>query len=553
MELLCPDSIPAFLNFFDISIAPKLLFYTYVPTVVISFLLGIFALKADKKSLASKLLFFITLFFGLWVLDILILWIAAYNNAIMLGWQITPLLEIPIFLFSIYFVSVFTTENHQDISDRLKILLLSIMGLVAIAVPTKWNISDYDLNSCEGILGPLWGIMYIFEFVAIALVAGICINNFRKLPKHHAFRKQIILIGVGMSSFLILFVGSNILGETFEVQEISFIGSLGMVVFLAFLSYLITRYRTFNIKVIATQILVAALIVLISSLLLVEDAYYSEVITGITLILVIGLGYSLSRNVKREVEQRERIQALALDLKAANDKLKELDQLKSEFLSLATHQIRSPLTSIKGYASLLLEGDYGELDAKAKEGVKIIFNSTDSLVKIVGDFLNISRIEQGRMVYNKETFDLAALAKETANEYKPNVDKAKLALKLSIPDTVLRVNADRTKTKGIIGNLIDNAIKYTKQGSIEVVVGEEGGKAKVSVKDTGIGIPPEEKGKLFNKFSRTKDAHLTNVTGTGLGLYVAKQMALAQGGDIEADSPGESRGSTFTFKLPRVN
>ena len=115
MEILCPDSIPAFLNFFDLSIAPSLLFYTYIPTIIISSLLGLFVFIKDKKSLLSKILLLITIFFSLWVLDIFILWVATYNDAIMFGWQITPILEVPIFLLSIYFTYIFTNKNRKDI------------------------------------------------------------------------------------------------------------------------------------------------------------------------------------------------------------------------------------------------------------------------------------------------------------------------------------------------------------------------------------------------------------------------------------------------------
>jgi signal transduction histidine kinase len=393
--------------------------------------------------------------------------------------------------------------------------------------------------------------MYVFEFIAISWVIGICLKNYRRLPKGNLFKKQIIYIGLGIVSFLSLFVGSNILGETLRIQQISFIGSLGMVIFLAFLSYLIVRYNTFNIKVLSAQALVLTLIILIGATLLVDDLFYSEIIIAVTLMLVIGLGYLLTQNVKREVEQREKIEKLAKDLEVANEKLKEVDQLKSEFLSLATHQIRAPLTAIKGYASMLLEGDFGVLPRKSVESVRIIMKSCQNLVNIVNDFLNISRIEQGRMVYEKTDFNLAELAKEVVNEIKPNIQNAGLSLDLKIADDlVLKVNADRDKIKQVIGNILDNSIKYTPRGKVEVSVFKDGAKAKVAIKDTGVGIDPKDMVKLFEKFSRAKDANKTNVIGTGLGLYIAKKMTEAQGGDIKIVSEGVGKGSTFTIELP---
>ena len=564
MEILCPGEVPTFLYIFDLSTRPALLFYTYIPTIIISLLLGLFVFVKDKRSLVGKLLFFISFFFSLWILDILVLWVSSYNDALMFGWQITPIFEVPIFLLSIYFAYVFTSKNREDIKPYIKIVLLAIMGAVFVLLPTQYNITGYDLTSCEGMLGNLWDFMYIFEFVAIAWVIGICMKNYGKIPKGDPFRKQIVYIGIGIVSFLTLFVGSNILGETLEIQQISFIGSIGMVVFLAFLSYLIVRYQTFNIKMMGAQALVMALVILIGATFLVNDPFYSEIIIAVTLVLVIGLGYSLTKSVKKEVEQRERIEKLAESLEVANEKLKELDQLKSEFLSLATHQIRAPLTAIKGYSSMLLEGDFGILPQKATDSVQTIMKSCQNLINIVEDFLNISRIEQEKMVYEKSVFDIGELTKEVANELKPNIDKAGLSLELEIPDNIsTKVNADRGKIKQVIGNIIDNAIKYTIQGSIKISVSVDGGKAqlsyeatagkvKVAVKDSGVGIDPKDIGKLFAKFSRTKDASKTNVYGTGLGLYIAKKMTEAQGGDIKVSSEGLGHGSTFTLELPRA-
>jgi len=347
-----------------------------------------------------------------------------------------------------------------------------------------------------------------------------------------------------------LFVSSNILGETLEVQQISFIGSIGMVLFLAFLAYLIIRYQAFNIKMIGAQALVIALVVLIGATLLVQDPFYSQIIIAITLVLVIGLGYSLTQSVKKEVKQREQIEELAENLEVANEKLKELDQLKSEFLSLATHQIRAPLTAIKGYSSMLLEGDFGVLPQKATDSVQTIMKSCQNLIKIVEDFLNISRIEQGRMVYEKSIFDIKETIQEVIREIKPNIDKAKLSLDLNIPAEKINVNGDRNKIKQVISNIVDNAIKYTPRGQIDISVFLDGKKVKIAVKDSGTGIDPSEINKLFAKFSRTKEANKTSVTGTGLGLYIAKKIIEAHQGDIKIYSEGVGKGSTFTIELP---
>ena len=201
---------------------------------------------------------------------------------------------------------------------------------------------------------------------------------------------------------------------------------------------------------------------------------------------------------------------------------------------------------------MLIEGDFGQIPRRAAESVLVIMKSCQDLINIVNDFLNVSRIEQGRMVYEKTIFELSDLVKEVVNEQKPNIQKAGLSISLEIPSTLsAKVKVDRDKIKQSIGNIIDNAIKYTLSGGITVSISEENKKALIKIKDTGVGIDPHEVGKLFNKFSRTKDANKTNVRGTGIGLYIARKMVVDHGGDIKVFSEGEGKGTTFTIELPK--
>jgi signal transduction histidine kinase len=265
------------------------------------------------------------------------------------------------------------------------------------------------------------------------------------------------------------------------------------------------------------------------------------------------------------VESREKIEELAASLVKSNDKLeganvklKELDKLKSEFLSLASHQIRNPLTAIKGYASLVLDGTYGEVSQSVREAVDRMYQSTQSLVVIVGDFLDISRIEQGTMKYDFTSFDIKKLAEQVVGEFKPNIMKAGLTISSVAGPGDYFINADQGKIKQVIGNLIDNAIKYTPNGSIKVALSRHSlsdgtsGRVRVTVSDTGVGIDKDVIPQLFAKFTRDKDAFKTNVSGTGLGLYLAKQMIQAHHGKIWAESDGKGKGSRFIVELDTI-
>jgi signal transduction histidine kinase len=322
-----------------------------------------------------------------------------------------------------------------------------------------------------------------------------------------------------------------------------------MPVLIGFLAYTIVKFKAFNIKLLGAQALVVSLIVLIGSQFFFIQNPTNKILNGITFLFALIFGYFLVRSVKSEVEQREKIEKQEKALGAANARLKELDQLKSEFVSLATHQIRGPISAIKGYASMLLEGDYGPVEGSVREPIQTIATSSAALAGIVQDFLDVSRIEQGKMKYEFTVFDFGKLARSVAEELASAIERKGLRVKLDVLDHCM-VHADAGKLRQVIENLIDNAQKYTKQGTITIRMERTADRAKLSVKDNGIGIAPETLPKLFRKFSRAEDASKANIRGTGLGLYVARQLIEAQGGSIRAESEGEGKGSTFTVELP---
>jgi signal transduction histidine kinase len=238
-------------------------------------------------------------------------------------------------------------------------------------------------------------------------------------------------------------------------------------------------------------------------------------------------------------------------LKDANEKLESLDKLKTEFLSLAAHQLRSPLTAIRGYSSMLLDGSYGAFEEKQREAINRVFESSTHLSKVVEDLLNVSKIEAGGMKYEMALFDMEKAAKDLATDLSITAEKKGLKLNFTTDGKIpYNVNGDMEKIRQVVLNLIDNAIKYTMKGSVTVSLTKNTdiNMIKLSVTDTGMGISSEEKEKLFQKFARGAGGK-TNTTGSGLGLYLARQIAEAHGGHIVIDSPGVGLGSTFSLEL----
>jgi|SRR3989344_604842 len=534
-------------NVFD-----ALVYYSHLFPLVIAVGLGIFVFLKNYKTLVGRLFLALTIAFGLWIFSDLVLWSDPNPNHIMFFWSLTILFEPIIYILGLYFLMVYA--NGGDISDKTKWTFLALLLPTILFLPTKLSILGFNYTNCdrEVIESLLVYYGYFVELIITFWSLIFAIRAYSKTPREK--RGGLLFTVAGVLLFFAFFASGNIIGSISENWTFGQYGLFGMPIMFAFLTYAITRYHTFSIKTLSTEILVICQALLVGSLLLIDEISYIRIVVAITLGVAILLGWALVRSVKKEVEQREHIEKLALDLEKANARLRELDQMKSQFLSFASHQIRSPLTAIKGYTSMALEGDFGEMPEKIKGVIETLDKSAQSLIVIVNEFLDVSRIEQGRMKYEMSDFDVRKLVEETVAELRPNVEQK--GLKFTFDADVkhdYRVYADQGKIKQVIGNIVDNAIKYTPSGSIDVKVSRTKSTVNITVSDTGVGIEPDVIPKLFSMFGRAKDASKTNVTGTGLGLYVAKQMIEAHRGQIWIESEGKGKGSTFHIELPAKN
>lgn len=229
-------------------------------------------------------------------------------------------------------------------------------------------------------------------------------------------------------------------------------------------------------------------------------------------------------------------------------RLKEVDRMKDDFISMASHELRTPLTAIKGFASMLLEGSGGQLTEKGRHYVDVIMSSSSGLESLVGDMLDVSRIEQGRMTFAMERVDLVPLVQAVMDQLTIPASSKGLALEHRAPEVPVWVQADASRLRQILFNLIGNSVKYTEQGSVTVTYEEQGSRVGLKIADTGIGMSEEDRKKLFAKFYRIKNEQTEKITGTGLGLWITKQLVEKMGGQIEVESE-VGKGSTFTVTI----
>ncbi|HEY1408863.1 MAG TPA: ATP-binding protein, partial [Promineifilum sp.] len=231
------------------------------------------------------------------------------------------------------------------------------------------------------------------------------------------------------------------------------------------------------------------------------------------------------------------------------EKLREVDRLKTDFLARMSHELRTPLNSIIGFADVLLLGLDGEVSPHMAEDLQLIRDGGFHLRDIIGDILDMSRIEAGRMELIHEPFDVRRMVSELVATAAPLAEQKGITLQLEVDaeDTVL--NADRTRIRQILWNIVGNAIKFTDQGSITLTVDKPDEDLRFRVADTGIGIEPDSLSLIFDHFSQIEPGNRESTGGTGLGLSISKRLVELHGGQIMVESePG--RGSTFTFTIP---
>src|SRR3989344_2210593 len=431
--MFCDFSAP-FLFIYS-SEVPSLLYYSHVPTAIVALLFGLFIYFKNRNNLASKLLLTVTVLFFILNFLNLLSWVNVDSRIITTAWLTSQVVyfSLPIFLLYLHYVFLFK-KNVKPLYRNIGFLtIVALTVMVALGL----TMSYFNIISCELVETP---ILEIYQNIVFALVfVGISVSYFFRFRQIEEGKEKrgITIFTLGVVIFLALLIFTWQIASVFDFFELEQYGLFGMVIFLGFLGYLIVQYKAFDVKVFGAQALVFALVVLIGSQFFYIQNPTNRILNGIAFVLTLVAGYYLIRSVGMEVKRKEELQVLSDSLAVANDRLKELDTAKSEFISIASHQLRTPLTAIKGYLSLILEGSYGKVPAKIQDVLDKLYTVNNRLTQLVEDLLNVSRIEAGRIQYNFQPTHIEALAAELVDMFALNAKAKNLYLKMHLPKVVL--------------------------------------------------------------------------------------------------------------------
>ncbi len=280
--------------------------------------------------------------------------------------------------------------------------------------------------------------------------------------------------------------------------------------------------------------------------------YRMQLVTGIRDELAIAVQNAIALETVKDLNAslQQRVSEATDDLQHTNDQLRDLDKAKDEFVSMASHQLRTPLTSVKGYLSMVLEGDAGKISKDQRKLLSEAFTSSERMVHLINDFLNVSRIQTGKFLIDRHEIDLGKIVKQEVDSLQTTAEARDLTIRLSIPPKPVVLSLDENKIRQVVMNFIDNALFYSKpETEITVQLTVTPREAKLEVRDHGIGVPVAQQTKLFTKFFRADNARTQRPDGTGVGLYLAKKVIDGHDGKLVFSSV-EDKGSTFGFRLP---
>ncbi len=403
----------------------------------------------------------------MWAFFVLILWTNINSDTIVFFWSFLGIISSLIAVSTVYFVSVFLRKGN-DVKLIEKIIYLLVLIPAIVLTPTAINLSGFDLNICgsAGYVGFAFVSYYrLLGLFSVLWIIGLLIYYYKKSDP--IFRKEIILMGVGVVAFLSLFSGIGYYVDYItaagitDSYSIELYGMFGMVIFIIFIGILIVKFKAFNIKLIATQALVWALVALIGSELFFAQNNLNRILIAITLVVSAWLGLAIVRSVKKEIAQREELAKLNIDLQGL---LKQRESL----MHLINHKVKGSFTRTKLLFDGMLTGTFGEISPEIKKRAQQGLDFDNGGLETVDIMLNVASMQNGLIKYEMKPVDLKEIVEKVITEKKISVTNKGLTMESDIKQGKYNVMGDAIWLKEAINNLVENSIRYTKEGKLQL-------------------------------------------------------------------------------------
>lgn len=528
----------------------NIVLYLSILFMTVNFLVGLTVYFDQRKNITNKLFFGVV---STGVASLLFELASLYSSNpfwVNLAHRAGAAVGIIVVTFLFFFMYYFPRKNENYTPPIKTIIVISALIFIIGLTPLAFNVEILPDGSQKIGFGAGYGI-YITYFIII--IAGAIYNTVSKrkqLSKSELISNNLIMIGFAVTAVVIALLQTlipAILGNRLSVH-FSF---LGIIFFLVPITYAMMRQGLFNIRVVTAEVLTYTIWLMILVRILFATSFQERIMESGLLVFIVVVGVLLIRSIIKEVEQRKVLVKRELELKKANIRLRGLDRAKTQFVSIAAHQLRTPLSAIKWSLSMIIRGEMGFLTNEQKKFLTKSYSSNERMIRLINNLLNISRIEAKKLRYKFVSYQLENLLDIILSDFSGNIKRKHIIIKVHKSKKPLpRVRIDPERIRTVLQNLLDNAIKYTHQkGTITIELEQKDKQAQVSIKDTGIGISESQQEFIFNQFFRADNAIKEVPDGSGLGLFIIKEIVNYHGGKIWFESK-ENKGSIFYFTVP---
>jgi len=522
----------------------------FLITFLYALVLGIFVYTKNSRSKINKYFAITSILFSFWILDNFFM---GLTNSHFLARNVYA-------LGSLLFPSVliFTSEFCGNSVSKIREVIYWAIGLLFFILSFTRLFIKEIISVKFGTFEGTYGIIFYFWAAYMTLFIIYSVFVFVKYYRisQGLKRLQIKYVATGFISTGIFGILVDVILPLLGNKKWMAIDSTAALFYLSFTAYAIVAQQLFGIRVILTQALVGVIAILLLAQSIAAIPSWIEFSWKFALFLLfLVFGYFLIQSVIREIQRRAELQKLY-------GEVDRLSRAKSEFISIVSHQLRTPLTAIRSYIYMILKGRYGKVEEKEEKPLEKISQSAERLLTLVNDLLDLSRIESGTIKLELKKTSLLDIISSIVDELIIKANEKNIYLKMENEgsEPLPEVMVDPGKIRQVIMNIVDNCIKYTGSGGVTVrtklvesSTGDGQRSIMIVVKDTGEGMTKEDTEHLFQGFARGAAGEKNWAGGVGLGLYIARKFTELHGGKVWAESEGEGKGSTFYIELPVKN